>query len=330
MDRLAALDAWLHHALEGAEFRREPASADASFRRYFRVAAGGRTLIAMDAPPDREDSHAFVRVAALLRDAGLHAPQVLAEDFPQGFLLVSDLGRETYLDVLNADNADPLFRDAIRALVQWQLATREGVLPAYDEAMLREEAELFPEWYAGRHRGMVLTPAQRGTFDSVLRQLVAANLAEPRVFVHRDFMPRNLMVSAPNPGILDFQDAVLGPISYDIACLLRDAFVSWDEERVLDWTIRYWEAARAAGLPVRADFADFWRDVEWMGLQRHLKVAGIFARINYRDGKPQYLADAPRFIGYIRQTARRYRELLPLARLVDEIEGTKVQVGTTF
>ena len=330
MERLDALDAWLGRALEGAPFTREPASADASFRRYFRVFTGDRTLIAMDAPPPQEDCRPFVRIAAMLRAAGLNAPEVFAQDCDQGFLLLTDLGRKTYLQVLGADNADGLFRDAIAALVRWQLASREGELPSYDEKLLRRELDLFPDWYVARHRGIELNVRQREALEGVFRTVLDSNLAQPRVYVHRDFMPRNLMVSVPNPGVIDFQDAVHGPIGYDIACLLRDAFISWDEERVIDWTIRYWESARKAGLPVRADFADFWREVEWMGLQRHLKVLGIFARINYRDGKPAYLRDTPRFIGYVRHTAHRYRELQPLARLIDEIEGTRTETRLTF
>jgi aminoglycoside/choline kinase family phosphotransferase len=330
MDRLEALDAWLAASLAGAEFRREIASADASFRRYFRVFTGERTLIAMDAPPEREDSRAFIHVAGLLRAAGLNAPEIFAQDLEQGFLLVTDLGRQTYLEALDATNADALFRAAIAALVTWQAASREGALPAYDEALLRRELDLFPEWYVARHRGVQLSAPQRAALEGCFRAILASNLAEPRVFVHRDFMPRNLMVSEPNPGIIDFQDAVHGPVSYDIACLLRDAFVSWEEEQVLDWTIRYWEAARARGIPVPSDFAAFWRNVEWMGVQRHLKVLGIFARINYRDGKPAYLGDTPRFVGYVRRTAGRYRELAPLARLLDEIEGERVEARLTF
>ena len=292
-DRLAALDAWLHRAL-GAPFRREPASADASFRRYFRVFEGERTFVAMDAPPDREDCRPFIHVAGLLRDAGLHAPQVHARDLDQGFLLLTDLGRQTYLQVLDDANADRLFREAMDALVTWQSASREGVLPDFSEALLRRDLDLFPEWYVARHRGYTLSDRERESLQTVFRKVLDNNLAQPRVFVHRDYMPRNLMVSEPNPGILDFQDAVMGPIGYDIASLFRDAFVSWDEERVLDWTIRYWEAARKAGLPVCADFAEFWRDVEWMAFQRHLKVLGIFARIHYRDGKPGYLEEIGR------------------------------------
>ncbi len=319
-DRFRALDAWLRATLAGAPFRVERASADASFRRYFRVFLDGRTVIAMDAPPERENSRAFVQVAQLLRGAGLNAPEILEQDLAQGFLLVTDLGTTPYLAALDGENADRLFGDATNALVRWQSASRAGVLPDYDEALLRRELQLFPDWYVGRHLGQELSAAQREALERTFRAILARNLAEPRVYVHRDFMPRNLMVSEPNPGILDFQDAVYGPISYDVACLYRDAFVSWDEERVLDGTIRYWEKARRASLPVRADFADFWRDVEWMGLQRHLKVLGIFARLHHRDGKAGYLEDTPRFIGYVRRAVGRYDELAPLGRLLDELE----------
>jgi aminoglycoside/choline kinase family phosphotransferase len=330
MDRLEALDAWLGELLAGAHFTREPASADASFRSYFRIRSGARTWVAMDAPPEREDCRPFVRVAALMREAGLHVPEVVAQDLGRGFLLLSDLGETSYLQALNADSADALFRDAIAALVAWQRASREGVLAPYDERLLRRELELFPEWYIARHLGLTLDAGARASLEQVFRRILDANLAEPRVFVHRDFMPRNLMVSDPNPGVLDFQDAVFGPVSYDVASLFRDAFVSWEEERVLDWTIRYWELARRNGLPVRADFGDFWRDVEWMGLQRHLKVLGIFARIRYRDSKAGYIEDTPRFIGYVRQTCARYRELDPLARLLDRLEGVTPRAGSAF
>jgi aminoglycoside/choline kinase family phosphotransferase len=330
MDRLEALDAWLRRALGGQAFTLEPASADASFRRYFRVSSEGRTWVAMDAPPEREDCRPFVKVASLMRGAGVHVPEIVAQDLAQGFLLLSDLGARTYLQAFDGTNEDRLFRDATAALVDWQAASREGELPPYDEALLRRELSLFPDWYIGRHLGVTLDAGAAAGLEEVFARILASNLAEPRVFVHRDFMPRNLMVSEPNPGVLDFQDAVHGPISYDVASLWRDAFVSWEEERVLDGTIRYWEAARRRGLPVRADFGDFWRDVEWMGLQRHLKVLGIFARIHYRDGKPGYLGDTPRFLGYVRHACARYRELAPLARLLDRLEGVQPVAGYTF
>lgn len=284
----------------------------------------------MDAPPAQEDCRPFVQVAGLLRAAGVHAPEVLAQDLEQGFLLLADLGDRSYLQVLNDENADRLFADAMAALLAWQRASRPGVLPPYDEALLRRELNLFPEWYLGRHLGMTLETKQRETLGRIFALILENNLAQATVYVHRDFMPRNLMVCEPNPGVIDFQDAVFGPITYDLASLFRDAFISWDEERVLDWCIRYWERARAASLPVPADFSAFYRDLEWMGLQRHLKVLGIFARLNYRDGKSNYLADTPRFLGYVRHTSTRYRELAPLARLLDELEGRVPQNVFSF
>jgi aminoglycoside/choline kinase family phosphotransferase len=320
-DRRALVERWLAKQLEGARFTLTPASEDASFRRYFRAELpGGASYIVMDAPPDKEDCRPFVHVARLLSAAGLHAPRIHAADLAQGFLLLSDLGRRTYLEVLNEANAAALLGDAIEALVRWQLATQPGELPPYDEALLRRELNLFPEWYVARHRNIQLPESRMNALEQISRQLVASAPPQPKVYVHRDYMPRNLMLSEPNPGVLDFQDAVIGPISYDVVSLLRDAFLSWEEERVLDWSVRYWERARAAGLPVDPDFGEFWRALEWMGLQRHLKVLGIFARIHYRDGKPKYLADTPRFIGYARAVAKRYAALAPLLELLDEVE----------
>lgn len=331
MSRLDQLNDWLAQVLQGKSHHLTTASADASFRRYFRVhLADGTTLIAMDAPPPQEDCAPFVKVAALFQEAGLNVPNILAQDLEHGFLLLSDLGTQTFLDVLNEDNADALFRDAIDALVTWQLASKPGVLPVYDEALLRRELALFPDWYIARHLNIELNDTQRNTLENAFSTIVRYNLAQPSVYVHRDYMPRNLMVSTPSPGILDFQDAVYGPISYDVASLFKDAFISWEEERVLDGVIRYWEKARKAGLPVAADFGDFYRDFEWMGLQRHLKVLGIFARINYRDGKPKYLADTPRFMNYVRAVCVRYGELKPLLRLLDELEKRESQFGYTF
>ncbi len=319
--RRAAVESWLAAQLRGARFSLTPASVDASFRRYFRATLpDGRSYVVMDAPPDQEDCRPFVHVARLLRAAGVHAPEVHAEDLAQGFLLLGDLGTQTYLHELNAHNAARLLGDATDALLRWQLATRAGELPPYDEALLRREMNLFPEWYVSRHLGVELSNAQKSELEGIYRLLAKSALAQPAVYVHRDYMPRNLMVSEPNPGVLDFQDAVLGPITYDMVSLLRDAFVSWDEERVLDWSARYWEKAKRAGLPVETGFAEFWRAFEWMGLQRHLKVLGIFARINYRDGKPKYLEDTPRFVRYARAVSERYAALAPLARLLDELE----------
>jgi N-acetylmuramate 1-kinase len=319
--RRDALERWLSVQLRGARFSLAPASEDASFRRYFRASLeGGASFVAMDAPPGKEDCRPFVHVAELLLAAGVHAPRVHAQDLAQGFLLLTDLGTRTYLQELAPGNAPRLFADATEALIRWQRATRAGELPPYDEALLRREMQLFPDWYVARHLGLELQSEQRNLLEQVFALLVKSALAQPQVYVHRDYMPRNLMLSNPNPGVLDFQDAVIGPIAYDMVSLMRDAFLSWEEEAVLDWTVRYWEKAKAAGLPVDADFGEFWRAFEWMGLQRHLKVLGIFARINYRDGKPKYLADTPRFVRYARDVARRYSPLAPLNRLLDELK----------
>jgi aminoglycoside/choline kinase family phosphotransferase len=329
------------------------ASSDAGFRRYLRVdsrtAGSVGSFIIMDAPPDLENCAPFVKVAQLLTTAGLKVPNILEWDEANGFMLLSDLGTHTLLQTLAADQPPPLahYLDAVEALIQWQLSSRDGVLPTYDRPMLLREMELFPQWYVEQHRQFTLDTAQRKTLDDAFEKIVANNLAWPNVYVHRDFMPRNLMVessiaptltgaasklspTATRLGVLDFQDAVYGPITYDIASLMRDAFVSWDESFCLDVTIRYWEKARKAGLPVGDDFGEFYRGVEWMGLQRHLKVAGIFARLCLRDGKPRYLADTPRFIDYIRSTCARYIELKPLLRLVERIEGIAVPNAYAF
>ena len=343
--RLELLGAWLrsHADRYGLELATlEPASADASFRRYFRLtglgadlgAGGGEsraTVIAVDAPPP-EKCREFVQVAGLLADAGVHVPRVLEVDFDAGFMLVTDLGTQAYLSALKSGDADPkkLMRDALDALIRWQLASREDVLPPFDEAFLRREMELMPEWCIGRHLGREVDEHTRGVLDRTFALLVASARAQPQVFMLRDFMPRNLMIASPNPGVLDFQDAVYGPISYDVASLLRDAFISWDEEFELDCFAYYWERARKAGLPVDADFGEFYRQIEWMGLQRHIKVMGLFCRINYRDSKPHYMADLPRFIGYARKVAERYRPLAPFAKLLDDLEGRAAEVGYTF
>ena len=279
----------------------------------------------MDAPTDKMNSEPFVRIDGLMKAAGLNVPEIYEENLGEGFLLLSDLGRQTYLDVLNEDNAARLFDLATTELVKWQQATQPGVLPEYDHALLERELKLFPEWYVSRHKGFKMTEKQQALVNVVFERIMANNLAEAKVFVHRDFMPRNLMVTDGVPGILDFQDAVMGPVSYDIASLMRDAFVSWGEEFVLDVTIRYWDKARRAGIPVPRDFGVYWRDIEWMGLQRHLKILGIFARLNYRDGKPKYLADTPRFIHYVRQTANRYDELKAINWLLDCFEDSSTQ-----
>jgi aminoglycoside/choline kinase family phosphotransferase len=309
------------------------ASADASFRRYLRIDADGRTLVVMDAPPPREDTRPFVHVAALLRDAGLHVPQILAADTGRGFLLLEDLGTRPYLAALR-DAAEPerqrWMREAIDALVLMQREAAAATLPRYDEALLAGELELFPQWCVQREFGIDWTPQQRGQWDALCRTLVDSALAQPSVFVHRDWMPRNLMLAEPNPGVLDFQDAVCGPITYDIASLLRDAFVSWDEATEIDWAVRWWQAARARGLPVAEDFGECWRQIEWMGMQRHLKVAGIFCRLKHRDGKPAYAADLPRFFDYLTKVALRYTPLKKLLPLLEPLSGRAVASGFTF
>lgn len=320
-ERLESLQNWLRVTLGTDEFGLQPASADASFRRYYRIRQADASLIVMDAPPEHEDNHAFLRVAELMREAGLHVPRVHARDLAQGFLLLEDLGRETYLDVLDGQNADGLFDDALQALIRWQAATRPGVLPPYDRKLLRRELELFPDWYLERHLGERLQPAERLVLDELFAQLEERALGQPQVYVHRDFMPRNLMVSTPNPGVIDFQDAVEGPLLYDVLSLFRDAFISWPAERIETWLHRYHEQARQAGLPVPHDYAELRSAFDWIGVQRHLKVIGIFARIGHRDGKPQYLEDVPRFLGYLRETAVRYPAFTPLLKLLDRFEA---------
>ena len=330
--RADAFFAWLarlapNHAIVASTLR--PASSDASFRRYFRAdREEGGSVIVMDAPPPQEDVRPFVHVAGLIAAAGLHAPQVLDEDAGHGFLLLDDLGSEIYLQALQAaqasgdlGRADRLMRDAIVALVTWQLKVPAAALPRYDDALLRRELALFPDWCVTRECGATWNATERATWQAACDLLVAAALAQPVVAVHRDWMARNLMVAEPNPGILDFQDAVSGPIGYDLASLLRDAFISWDEEQELDWAIRYWQAARKAKLPVSADFGAFWRSVEWIGLQRHLKVLGIFSRLKHRDGKAAYSADLPRFFAYAHKVASRYSTLRPLGRLLEPLMG---------
>ncbi|MDI9857011.1 phosphotransferase [Comamonas sp. 17RB] len=342
-----AFQTWLtplavQHGLELSTLR--PASADASFRRYLRLdrSAGG-SLIVMDAPPDKENCTPFVQVQGLMQQSGLNVPAILDWNQPDGFMLLSDMGSRTLIEVLDParpQDAELWYRHAVDLLLQWQQASRPGVLPAYDEALLRRELQLFPDWYIAQHRQVTLDDKQQAVLTKAFDQIVAHNLQAPSVYVHRDFMARNLMLpSDPTQplAVLDFQDAVYGPVTYDIASLLRDAFLTWEEDFVIDITVRYWEKARRSGLIGAKsasgwgdDFGEFYRAVEWMGLQRHLKVAGIFARLTLRDGKPKYLADTPRFIHYIRTTCSRYRELAPLLRLVDQIEGIQAQVGYAY
>ena len=316
--RAAAARAWALSNLGLTRAGFGPASADASFRRYFRVTHedGARSWVVMDAPPEREDCTPFVRIAGLLGEAGVHVPRVLHQDRERGFLLLDDLGHQTYLHAIDEHNADGLFEDALQALVRMQRRARVDALPPYDHALLARELALFPEWFAGRHLERGFDAAQQAAWDGICELLIASALAQPRVFVHRDFMPRNLMRSDPNPGVLDFQDAVHGPVTYDVVCLFKDAFLSWPQERVEHWVARYRELAAAAGI---AQPPDFVRAFDLMGVQRHLKVLGIFARIRHRDGKPHYLDDAPRFVHYVRDVAQRYAELAPLQRLFDDL-----------
>ena len=333
--RLQALCAWLEPCLASLFARRGwgavpeaeliPASSDASFRRYFRWQSADRSLIVMDAPPPQENCRPFVDIAALLAEAGLHVPEVLAQDLDRGFLLLGDLGRQTYLDVIDEHNADALFADAIQALLALQALPTTAPLPRYDEALLRRELQLFPEWYVQRHLGHAFSPAQQRLWERSCLRLVHAALAQPTVVVHRDYMPRNLMISEPNPGVLDFQDAVIGPVTYDITSLFKDAFLSWPEARVQGWLQDYWKSARAAGIPVQDSFEEFQRASDLMGLQRHLKVIGIFARICHRDGKPRYLADVPRFFAYIETVLARRPELAELQELLQGLPQAQVR-----
>ncbi len=332
--RLAALCAWTAATLGTREFATEPASADASFRRYFRITPsapwrGRPTLIAMDAPPPMENCRPFVHVARLLRAADVHAPDVLAQDLDRGFLLLADLGTVTYLEALDSASAPQLYSEAIDALIRWQCATRDNELPLYDEAMLARELDLFASWYVAKHLNQTIGTAQAEALARAFRLILDNNLAQARVYVHRDYHSRNLMVADPNPGVLDFQDAVTGPITYDLVSLLRDAYIAWDEELQIDWAARYWERARRKGLPVAPDFGAFWSDFEWMGVQRQLKVLGIFARLCHRDGKTAYLAAMPRVMAYLRAACARYRALGPLLALIDELERRSPVTGYT-
>jgi N-acetylmuramate 1-kinase len=331
MQRQKQLIDWLSSLYPDQTFTIAPASADASFRRYFRVTfADGTTRVAMDAPPQHEDCRPFLHVAELFEEAGTHVPHVHAQDLAQGFLLLSDLGNTTYLQALTQQNATVLYGAATDALIRIQLASRKNELPPYDEALLRRELNLFPEWYIARHLGVTLTDKQKAKLEEVFGRILANNLAQPCVYVHRDYHSRNLMwTEENNPGVLDFQDAVFGPITYDLASLFKDAYIRWEEERVMDWLILYWEKARKAGLQVREDFGEFYRDYEMMGVQRHIKVLGIFARLYHRDGKDGYLKDMPLVMDYLRRACERYIDLKPLLVLLMELEMHAQQTGAS-
>jgi aminoglycoside/choline kinase family phosphotransferase len=330
MQRQQQLTQWLQSQMPNEPFTITPASADASFRRYFRATFANRTLIVMDAPPQQEDCRPFLHVAKLFEDAGTHVPHLYAQNLEQGFLLLSDLGNTTYLQALNAGTARDLYGAATDALINIQLASRANELPPYDQALLLREMRLFPEWYIGKHLNVKLSDAQNAKLEDIFARIVANNLAQPAVYVHRDYHSRNLMVTAPNPGILDFQDAVYGPITYDLASLFKDAYIRWEEAEIIDWLIRYWEKARKVGLPVADDFSVFYRDYEWIGVQRHLKVLGIFARLYHRDGKDGYLKDLPLVMAYLRAACARYIDLRPLLNLLDTLEPNGNKEGYTF
>ena len=337
--RLPLLQRWLTQRADRLSLQLDslrPASDDASFRRYFRIdspVAQGGSLIVMDAPPAREDCRPFLHAAAVLREAGLSVPAVIDADLDSGLLLLKDLGHDTYLSCLDIESANGLYQDAAAALVKLQLASRPGVFPDYDRALLDREMQLYPDWYVARHKGVVLSDLNKELLNQAFDLLANAALAQPRVYVHRDWHCRNLMKidAERNPGVLDFQDAVYGPITYDLVSVLRDAYIDWPEERQIDWAIRYWEAARKARLPVADDFGSFYRDFEWMGLQRQLKVLGIFARLQHRDGKSRYLADLPRVLGYALAAARRYQALSGLVQVLEAVESlAPAQSGYTF
>jgi aminoglycoside/choline kinase family phosphotransferase len=321
MQRQQQLTDWLSSLFPDQTFTLAPASADASFRRYFRVTFGdGSTRVAMDAPPQHENCEPFLHIVRLFEQVGTHVPHVYAQDLAQGFLLLSDLGNTTYLHALQTESPKQLYGAATDALIKIQLASKPAELPPYDEALLRRELELFPEWYIGKHLGVTLSDKQKTKLEEVFQRILANNLAQPCVYVHRDYHSRNLMfVKDNNPGILDFQDAVYGPITYDLASLFKDAYIQWEEADVMDWLIPYWEKARKAGLPVREDFGEFYRDYEMMGVQRHIKVLGIFARLCHRDGKDGYLKDMPLVMEYLHKACERYIDLKPLLNILLEL-----------
>lgn len=330
MDRKLELEQWLEGVLAGKEFTLSTASADASFRRYFRVHLQGESFIAMDAPPKQESCAPFVEVATLFANSGLHVPAVIHQNLEQGFLLLSDLGDDTYLSQLNEKTAQQLYNDATNALIKLQLTSQTGALPPYDEALLIREMQLFPDWYIGKHLNVTLDAAQQAVLDKTFKTLTQNILSQGQVYVHRDYHSRNLMVCENNPGILDFQDAVYGPITYDLVSLLKDAYISWEEAEMMDWVVRYWDPAKKAGLPVPSDFSEFYRDFEWMGAQRHIKVLGIFARLSHRDGKDAYLKDMPLVMDYLRRVCGRYLELRPMLKLLNQLEGHQEKAGYTF
>ncbi len=336
--RLELLTQWLNKVMDGGAIHIAPASADASFRRYFRVKTGvktgvknstadsGGSLIVMDAPPDKEDTTPFIAISRLLTSVGVNVPRVIETDAHRGFLLLSDLGDQPYLDALNDQTVETLYADALNALLEMQrgVSITDSNLPAYDLALLMQEMELFREWYLRRHCNLTLTAQQQEQLDVVFQLLAESALAQPQVFVHRDYHSRNLMVTSENnPGILDFQDAVIGPVTYDLVSLLRDCYIQWPRERVEQWALAYLHRAADAGVvEIKSEHTDetLLRWFDWMGIQRHLKAAGIFSRLNLRDGKPGYMEDIPRTLGYVREVSARYPELRDLHTLLDQLK----------
>jgi len=335
-ERLKQIEAWLQYDAEFATADIRPASVDASFRRYFRVRTRDDSYIVMDAPPDKEDMQPFLTIDTLFLDIGLNVPRVLRADIERGFYLLSDLGDEHYLRALNADTAQRLYGDALGALLVIQAqGPQAGELPAYDKPMLLREMALFRDWLVGTHLGISLNTEQSAMLERSFDLLAEAALAQPQVCVHRDYHSRNLMVTPRhNPGILDFQDAVIGPLTYDLVSLLRDCYIAWPREQVKHWALGYRELALQSGV-LRNDLADeaqFLQWFDWMGVQRHLKAAGIFARLYRRDGKPGYLADIPRTLGYVVEVAAQYPELTDLGKLAAEViealpQAAPVKVG---
>lgn len=334
MQRESELKKWFHTCYPQQEFVLSFAAADADFRRYFRATfTDNRTVICMDAPPDKMSILPYIKVQKLFQ--ALNVPEIYHLDTQQGFMALEDFGNTPYLAALQQDKRTEVHKvlllEAIDELIKLQLSSQAEQLPLYDEAVLKREMQLFPEWYVQKELGLSLTEKQQQLWQQTVNNILPVILSQPQVYVHRDFIVRNIMLTRDRPGILDFQDALYGPITYDLVSLLRDAFIEWDEEFILDIVIRYWEKARAAGLPVRTDFDQFYRDFEWMGVQRHLKVAGIFARLYYRDGKDKYRGEIHRFLKYLRKTSRRYGELRPLLQLITELIGSEeVQTGYTF
>ena len=322
---------WVRKTLGNLDFTLSELAADAGLRRYFRIATSGEeSFVLMDAPVEHNDLKSFCEISELMTACKLNVPTVIRSSFDEGFLLLSDLGDDTYLSILNNDNADELFDDATTALTNWQAHTRPGKLKSYNKKLITDELELFEQWFLDRHLGLTLHKKIKENLKSTLTLIASRCDSLPKVFAHRDFMPRNLMVCPKNPGILDFQDAMLGPITYDPISLFKDAFISWDEERVIDWLVRYWEKARKNSLPVRDDFGLFFEETEWTGLQRHLKVLGVFSRLKYRDSKPDYIIDAPRFLSYIRPVAERYDKLRPILEVLDVAQHHESRHGYTF